>query len=352
MSSWNSIRAADLAELVGGELIGDGSRTVNGIETLQSATPEQLSWMAGANFATKLAATAAGVVLIPANISPPAGLTVIRVKDPDRALCTVLEHLAPSPPRLPVGVHPTAVVAKDAIVSDACIGPQVTIGEGAFIGPGTQLHAGVCIGDGARLGRDCLLWQNSVVRDRCILGDRVILHAGAVIGADGFGYLFRGGKHVKIPQVGTVDVGDDVEVGANSCIDRAKSGVTRIGRGTKIDNLVQIGHNCEIGEDCVIVAQVGISGSVTVGHHSVFGGQSGVRDHVTVGAGVQVAAQSGILGNVADGAVLFGTPSMNKRDAMKREALSRRLPELFEQLKELSRRIEQLESPTNDRSRG
>ncbi|MFN0135058.1 MAG: UDP-3-O-(3-hydroxymyristoyl)glucosamine N-acyltransferase [Phycisphaerae bacterium] len=351
MNDWKPIRADELARILDGELHGDGAITINQIGTLDNAGPASLAWMGSANYAGKLAATAAGVVLIPLGIEPPAAKTVIRVKDPDVSLSRALEHMAPRPPTVPIGVHRTAVVAEDAVIDGACIGPHATICAGAIVGAGTQLHAGVYVGNGARIGRDCILWPGSVVRDRCILGDRVTLQPNAIIGADGFGFLFRDGKHVKVPQVGTVLIEDDVEIGANSCVDRAKSGVTRIGRGTKIDNLVQIGHNCNIGEDCMIVAQVGISGSVTTGNYCVFAGQAGVSDHIKVGNAVQVGAQACLFGDADDGEVLLGTPAIAKRAALKRELASRKLPELVVQLKELQKRIEQLESSANDRAR-
>lgn len=203
-----------------------------------------------------------------------------------------------------------------------------------------------------RIGRDCLLWPNVVVRERVTIGDRVIIHPNVTIGADGFGYLQRADKHVKIPQIGTVVIEDDVEIGANTCIDRARSGITRIGRGTKIDNLVQVGHNVTIGEDCIIVAQCGISGSTSLGHHVVLSGQVGLTDHLRIGSAVQVAAKSGVFRNVPDGKVYRGIPATEYYQYARQQIGVRRLPKLMEQLRELARRVEWLESAADDTTRG
>ena len=351
MTEWKPIRTSALADLLGGSLHGDGSIELRSIDTLDAAGPGVLSWMGNAQYAGKLAGSNAGCVLVPLEISPPAGRTVIRVKDPDLALTVALQHMAPQPPRVATGVHPTATVCAGARVDGACIGAGAYVGEGATIGSGAQLHPGAYVGAFSSVGRDCVLWPGVVVRERCRIGDRVILHPNCVIGADGFGYLFRGGKHVKVPQVGTVQIDDDVEIGAGSTVDRAKSGVTRIRRGTKIDNLVQIGHNCDIGEDCIVVAQVGISGSVTTGHHCVFGGQVGIADHLRIGNGVQFGAQSGVMRDVTDGETLLGTPADERRASLQREVATRKLPEALAELRALAKRIEQLESAADDRKR-
>ena len=344
------ITAAELARRLDGTLQGDGDLIVRGVGTLEQAGPDMLSWLANAELLPRLAESQAGVVLVPPDCDPPAGRTAISVTDPEIALCDVLRWLAPPPETIPVGVHPSATVASDAIIEGAAIGAQACVGPRAGIGPGTQLHPGVRVGADANIGRDCVLWPNVVVRERVTIGDRVIIHPNSTIGADGFGYLQRDGKHVKIPQVGTVAIEDDVEIGANTCIDRARTGVTRIGRGTKIDNLAQIAHNVVTGKDCVIVAQCGIAGSTTLGSHVALSGQVGVLDHLRLGDGVQVAATSFVTHDVPAGHVYRGIPATENMLYARQQVAVRRLPKLIEQLRELIRRVERLESATDDRT--
>lgn len=348
-TGWRAMSAGEIAQLVEGKLDGDAGRSVSSIETLERAGPEALSWLGDAKYTAQLAASRAGVVLVPIDCVAPASIVAVRVRDPDLALCRVLERMAPQPPQVEAGVHPSALVAATAVVDGAAIGPNVVIGAGARIGSGTQLHAGVYVGTDSVIGRGCVLWPNVVVRERCTIGDRVVIHASTTIGADGFGYLFRDGAHRKVPQVGTVQIDDDVEIGANCCVDRAKSGVTRIRSGVKIDNLVQIGHNCDIGEHCVLVAQVGVSGSVTIGRYCVLAGQAGVADHLTLGSGVRVGAQAGVAQDVADREQLLGSPARDSRAYLKQDFALRRLPELLAQFRELKRRVEALESSDDDR---
>jgi UDP-3-O-[3-hydroxymyristoyl] glucosamine N-acyltransferase len=266
------------------------------------------------------------------------------VADPDLALCDVLRELSPPPDRVPLGVHPTAVVSPDAVVDKVAIGANVFVGPGVVIGEGTQLYPGVYVGARTSIGVDCTLWPNVVVRERVTIGDRVSIHANATIGEDGFGYLERDGRHRKIPQVGTVVIEDDVEIGANSAIDRARSGVTRIGRGTKIDNLVQIAHNCDIGEDCIIVAHCGIAGSTSLGHHVILGGRVGIIDHLRIGAGVQVAAASTIFSDVPAGRVVRGNPARDNALFLREQASVRKLPKWSQELRAMARRVAQLEA--------
>jgi UDP-3-O-[3-hydroxymyristoyl] glucosamine N-acyltransferase len=342
---------ADVARHLQAEVEGDGAREIRGVEPLAGAADDALSWLGSLKFLPQLEQTAAAAVLVPPDVDVPPGRTVIRVDDPDLALCDVLRLLGPEPPRVPAGVDASAVISPEATVEDAAVGPHVTICRGAEIGPGTQLHAGVYIGAETRVGRDCVLWPNVVVRDRCTIGDRVIIHPNTTIGADGFGYLLRDGKHQKIPQIGRVVIEADVEIGANCAVDRARSGETRVRRGTKIDNLVQIGHNCDIGEGCIIVGQCGISGSVTLEHHVVLGGAVGVADHLRIGAGVQVAVKSTVVGDLEAGRVYRGTPAIDNYQYGRQQVGVRRLPKMIEQLRALSKRVEKLESATNDPER-
>jgi UDP-3-O-[3-hydroxymyristoyl] glucosamine N-acyltransferase len=342
------ISAGELAAQLDGVLAGDAAAIIMGVATLEDAGPEELSWVGDVSVLPRLAKSRAGVVLVPADCAIDAPRSLIRVADPDAAIGAALTLLAPPVDAVPAGVDPTAIVAADAVVEGACVGPRVVIGSGTRIGAGTQLHAGVVVGSRCTIGRDCVLWPNVVVRERTEMHDRVVLHPGVIIGSDGFGYQQRDGKHIKIPQIGRVVIEADVEIGANTCVDRARSGETRIGRGTKIDNLVQIGHNVRVGDDCIIVSQCGISGSTTLGRHVVLAGQVGLIDHLNIGSGVVVAAQSGVTGDIPDGKVYRGSPAV-ENGAYTRQAVGfRRLPQIMQQLKDLTRRVEQLESPAND----
>ncbi len=348
-----SLTLAEVAALVGGELRGAAAQRVTHVAPLHEAGPDALSWLGHDRYIPQFEQSRAGAVLVrTGSLAAGAARNLVIVADPDLALCALLPRFAPPPPLVPPGVHPTAVVAADAEIAGACVAAGVYVGSGARVGEGTQLHPGVYVGDRARIGRNCVLWPGVVIREDVSLGDRVVIHANATIGADGFGYLQRGGRHVHVPQVGTVVVEDDVEIGAGACIDRARSGATRIGRGTKIDNLVQIAHNVTIGEHCMIVAQVGIGGSTTLGRYVVLAGQSGVIDHLDVGDGAQVAAQSGVLRNLDAGKKYMGFPAIESRTFLRQQVHLGELPEMLERLRKLEMRVRQLESPADDQSGG
>lgn len=287
-------------------------------------------------------------MLIPLQLSAPAEVTVIRVQDPDWSLCDVLRWLGPPADTVPPGVHPSAIVDPSAQVSGAAIGPHAVVGPHCVVNAGTQLHTGVVLGSHVRIGRECILWPNVVVREHCRLGDRVIIQANASIGSDGFGYLWRDEQHIKVPQVGIVVIEDDVEIGSGTCVDRAKSGVTRIGRGTKIDNLVQIGHNNEIGEKCLIIAQVGIAGSCQVGPGAVLCGQVGLIDHLTIGPGAVLTSQAGAIADVPAHTTVGGMPAVEQRAFLRQHVAVRKLPDLLEQVRDLVRRIERIEQAAHD----
>ncbi len=346
------ISVQQLAERLRAPFEGDGARLLRGVATLAQATESDLAWLGDVRYLPKLTETRAAAVLVPLAVANPANLTLIRVDDPDLALCEILGWFAPKPPTIEAGIDPSAQVASDARVEGAAVGPRVWVGPGAEVGAGTQLHPGVYVGAGARIGANCVLWPNVVVRERVTIGNRVVIHPNSTIGADGFGYLSRGGKNHKIPQVGTVVIEDDVELGSNSTVDRARSGVTRVRRGAKIDNLVQIGHNCDIGEDSILIGQCGVSGSVVLGRGVVLAGQVGVADHVTIGDRAQVAAKSGVPHDVPAGAIYRGIPAVDHRTYGREVASVRRLPELIEKFRQLVKRVERLESPADDPMRG
>lgn len=339
-----SYTIAEIAGWVGGEVRGEGTARIRGVAGVVEAKSDQLTWLADDNYARDLAASEAGAVIVKKGAAA-TSMPAILVDRPELAICTVLERFAPPVPRPPVGVHPTAIVEPGAeLVGEVAVGPRVYIGAGARIGAGTVLHAGVFIGAETVLGNDCEVWPNVVVRERCILGNRVIVHPNTTIGADGFGYQFAGGQHRKIPQIGIVQIENDVEIGANCTIDRAKFGATVIGAGTKIDNLVQVAHNVTIGPACLIVAQCGIAGSTRLGTGVVLGGKVGVRDHVVLHDGVQASACCCISKNVPAGARLMGSPAMELEQWVRERSQVRRLARFFEQVEALAKRVEQLES--------
>lgn len=335
---------AEIAKWVGGAVRGDASLRMGGIAGVVEAGPDQITWLSHEKYARNLAQSKAGAVVVPEDYGP-TPMPAVLVRNPSVAIITILEKFAPPVPRPPVGVHPTAVVAEDvAVGKGVAIGPCVVVGRGARLGDGTVLHANVFVGEDATVGDGCEFWPGVVVRERCVVGNRVVIHPNTTIGADGFGYQFMDGRHVKIPQIGTVTIEDDVEIGANCAVDRAKFGTTLIGRGTKIDNLVQVAHNVQIGPGCVIVAQAGIAGSTRLGRGVVLGGKVGVRDHVTLNDGVQAAACCCISKDVPAGTTVIGSPAAPHEIWAREQAKIRRLPSLFEQVEALAKRIEQLES--------
>ncbi|HVW21235.1 MAG TPA: UDP-3-O-(3-hydroxymyristoyl)glucosamine N-acyltransferase [Opitutaceae bacterium] len=320
---------------------GATAETLRGIASLQAAVPGDLSFLGNPRYRPEVAATKASVVLLPADYEgqPGPGQLFLLVENPSVALarvCSRLEQLLW--PRPPAGVHPSAQVAPGAKVDpSAAVGPLCVVEAGAVVGPRAHLQAQVFVGRGARIGEDCWLMPGAVVAAECELGRRVRLQPGVIVGSDGFGYEFVGGRHEKVPQVGGVVIGDDVEIGANSTLDRARFSQTRVGEGTKIDNLVQVAHNVVIGRHCMLCAQVGIAGSTTLEDYVVLGGQVGVAGHITIGKGVQAGAQTGIGADVAPGAKIWGTPSVSVMLEKRLIVLRQKLPELF-------RRVDALEA--------
>ncbi len=330
--------AAQLAQQLDGEVLGDSSLQLTGFAPADRARPGDLVFAENENYLAIAEQSGATAVLVPTKFVSNQK-TLIRVKDPRVAFARVLPLFFPEPPPTP-GVHPTAVVANSAQVDPtAHVGPLCVVGERVKLGARTALLGGNHVGDDSQLGEDTRLFQNVVVYPRSQIGNRVRIHAGAVIGADGYGYVLDQGRHRKVLQLGNIIIGDDVEIGANTCIDRGALGATVIGRGTKIDNLVQIAHNVTLGENCLIVAQVGIAGSSKLGNYVVLAGQSGVAGHLKIGNQVTVAAQSGVLRDVPDSEQWMGFPACLGRDAKRQYASIRRLPGLLKRFSELEQKV-------------
>jgi UDP-3-O-[3-hydroxymyristoyl] glucosamine N-acyltransferase len=341
---------SELAARVGGEVSGDGARLIEGVAALDQAGPVHLSFFSNRKYRQAFEASRAGAVVVEPEADVPAGRTVIRARNAYLAFARLSTVFHPPPAAVP-GIAAEAYVHPSARVhASAQILPLASVGPGARVGARTILHPGVHLGAGAQVGDDCLLHPGVVVRDGCVVGDRVILQPGCVIGSDGFGFAFDpegdggGPRHHKVPQVGTVVVEDDVEIGANSAVDRAALGVTRIGRGTKIDNLVQIGHNVEVGPLSLLVSQVGVAGSTRLGAGVVVGGQVGIVGHLHIGDGVKIGAQSGVMRDLQPGEVVSGSPSMPHAQWLKSVAALEQLPQLRRELRELERRLARLET--------
>ncbi|MDD2733175.1 MAG: UDP-3-O-(3-hydroxymyristoyl)glucosamine N-acyltransferase [Desulfuromonadaceae bacterium] len=333
----------EIAHYLGGTVQGDGAIRISGLGTLETAGPDALTFLANPRYASKVAETAAGAVLM-APGGERYGRTAIEVTNPYLCFAKLLT-LFYTTPHEPLGILPAAIVDSTAAVGNGVtVYPGACIGKHAVVGNRTVIHPGAVLYDNVIIGEDCVIHANAVIRERCRLGNRCIIQPGAVIGSDGFGYAPDGSGYYRIPQIGIVVLDDDVEIGANSCIDRAAVEVTRIRRGTKLDNLVQIAHNCEIGEDCMIVSQVGISGSAKIGNHVTLAGQVGVAGHLTIGDNVLVGAQSGVPGSLPANAAYSGTPTMPHKEWLKSSMIVPRLPELRKTVSSLEKRITELES--------
>ena len=332
----------ELAERLGAEVVGDGNHMVGAVRALDDAGAEDLSFLHNSKYAESARSSRAGAVLIAdAELLPGRNLLVCR--EPYLALARALEVFYPAE-RPETGVHPSAVVADDVeIGAGVSIGPLCSVAAGARIGGKTIIGAGCVIGRGVEIGAGCVLHPRVVIEDRSRIGERCTIQAGTVIGSDGFGFATVDGVHHKIPQVGIVVLEDDVELGANVCVDRAALGETRIGRGTKVDNQVQIAHNVKVGEHCLLVAQVGISGSTEIGHHTVFAGQAGAAGHLRIGSGVVAAARAAVLRDVPDGVTVAGNPARPHREWLKANANLRRLDNLRDRVKQLEARVEEME---------
>ena len=332
----------ELAVYLGGQVIGDPSVSIKGLGTLDNAIAGQITFLANPRYASKVETTAASAIVLTA-AAQTYGRNAIVVDNPYLAFAKLLT-LFTSGARIAKGVMGGAFVGNCvAIGAEPSIYPGASIADGVRIGDRVTLHPNVTLYEGVVIGDDVTLHAGVSIREGCRIGNRVTIHNGTVIGSDGFGYAPNGKSWFKIPQIGIVVIEDDVEIGANSTIDRAALEMTRIGRGTKIDNLVQVAHNCQVGEDCIIVAQAGIAGSVTLGRHVTLGGQVAIVDHAVIGDNAMISGQSGVFGNVAAGAVVSGTPAMPHQARLKCAAVYPHLPEMRKTLAKLTNRMIKVE---------
>jgi UDP-3-O-[3-hydroxymyristoyl] glucosamine N-acyltransferase len=338
------IRINQLAEIVAGKVVGDGSTVIERIADLEHAGESEIAYVENENFLAAAGESKAGCLIVSERIGEKlADRTRIEVGNPKLAFALIGAALHPAIRREP-SIHATAVLAESAdIALTAYVGPNVSVGEYAHVGAYTRLEAGVVLGDGVTVGDDCVLHPNVVLYGGVSIGSGVILHAGVCIGADGFGYVRHDLGYQKFPQVGTVVIEDEVEIGAYTCVDRAALGRTRIGRGTKLDNMVHVGHNCDIGERVVIAAQTGISGSVVIEDDAVIGGQVGFGDHTRVQKGAIIGSKAGILpGKIVRPGVWWGIPVQPLDQYKRMNAHMNRLPQMREEIKRLKEQVEEL----------
>lgn len=332
-----------VAKAIDGTVVGDGSVEITGVAGIREAREGDLTFLANPRYEPYLELTQATAIIVSENhrdVPKP----LIQNPNPYLAFLKAVRLFAGEAERPCAGVHPSAVVSRDAIIAaDASIGPNAVVEAGARVGPRSIVHAGCYIGLRALLGEDVLLYPNVTVREHCEIGDRAIVHSGTVIGSDGFGFVRDGDVYRKLPQVGNVVVEEDVELGACVTIDRATTGTTRIGAGSKVDNLVQIAHNVQVGKNCIIVAQVGISGSTVLGDYVVLAGQVGIVGHIEIGEGAMVGAKSGVSKSIKAGERVFGYPALPVGQAKRIEASLRNLPELIQTVRHLKRRVDDLE---------
>lgn len=315
---------------------------IQGVSALDSAGPADLAFAEAQTTVAQVDASRAGAIVVAQNFGAAPGRRLFASANPRLTFVRISElFLAPAPV---TGVDPKAAVDPSAMIgTEVSIGACAVVGAGASIGARTRIGPGAVIGPGVSIGDDCLVGPNASILAQARVGNRCTLHAGVTIGGDGFGFVWAGDHHHKVPQLGTVSIEDDVEIGCNSCVDRATFGTTRVGRGSKIDNLVQIAHNVEIGEHVILVSQAGLAGSVTIGRGAILSGQVAVTDHVEIGAGARIGGQSGVTADVAAGAILFGTPARPLKQAFREQAALARLPELLKTVRRQDAAIEALE---------
>jgi UDP-3-O-[3-hydroxymyristoyl] glucosamine N-acyltransferase len=339
------MRVRELAEWLGATFEGDGEKELSAVAPLESAGESELAFVGNRKAAAQAESSAAGCLLVPLDWPSPSDRTVIRVSEPRTAIARAMSRFYPTAELKP-GIHPTAVVAKDVELGALVyVGPHAVVGEGTRIGVASSIGAGCVLGKRVVLGEGCVLHPNVTIYDNVDIGRGSILHSGAVIGADGFGFVMENERWHKFPQVGRVEIGDFVEIGANSCVDRAALGVTSIGEGTKLDNMVHVAHNCRIGRHVVIAAQTGFSGGVVVEDYAVIGGQVGVGDKARIESRAVLGSGCGVLTSkiIRSGETVWGTPARPLRQHLEQLANMARLPEIRREMSEMRRRLAELE---------
>ncbi|MDO9163681.1 MAG: UDP-3-O-(3-hydroxymyristoyl)glucosamine N-acyltransferase [Methylococcaceae bacterium] len=342
-----TITLKELADFCGARLEGGEETTViQSAADITAAESGQVTQLTNSRYAHHLKNSTASACIIGENFpvtDVPENVALLICTDPELSFIKAVELLHPERSYLP-GIAPQAVLEANITLGNATyIGPYAIIGEQTQIGDSSEILAGAYIGKNVKIGNNCRIYPYAVIYDDVEIGDNVIIHSGAIIGADGFGYKFRNGQHIKVPQVGNVVIGNNVEIGANTCVDRGALGSTVIGAGSKIDNLVQIGHNNKIGQGVIMCGLTGVSGSCTIEDYAILAGSSGVADHVTIGRGAVIMARSGVAGNVAAGAQMFGSPAKDKKTAYKEQIALSKLPDLLKTVKLLEEKIKQLE---------
>ncbi len=337
--------ARQIAQVINGEIIGNENVTVNSFSKIEEGKPGSISFLANPKYTHYIYNTEASIVLIDKNaiLEKPVETTLIKVDNAYECIAKLLQMYEATKPKK-TGIDPLAFVSTNAKIGKNCyIGAFAYVGDNVSIGDNTQIYPHATICENTTIGESCTLYPNVTVYHGSLIGDRVILHAGSVIGSDGFGFAPSANGYDKIPQIGVVTIENDVEIGANTCIDRSTMGSTYIRKGVKLDNLVQIAHNTDIGENTVMSAQVGVAGSTKVGQWCMFGGQVGLAGHIVIGNKVFLGAQSGVPGNIKDNQQLIGTPPMKQRPYFKSQAVFRRLPELYKQINDLQKQVEELQ---------
>jgi len=336
-----------LTELVAGNLVqGDAAGLITGLNSLSEATESDISFLGNPRYAPQLKTTKASAILVAQDFADELpNKALIKVANPTLAFSAVIQFFGPEVRPFVPGVHPTAVIADSARLdrTQVYVGPHAVIEDEVEIGPGSAIHAGAYLGHGSLLGNGCIIHANAVIKERCVLGHRVTIHSGSIIGSDGFGYETVKGQHIKIEQVGIVQLDDDVEIGSCTTIDRARFGKTHIGEGTKIDNLVQIAHNVSTGRGCILVSQVGVSGSTRLGNYVVMGGQVGVAGHLEIGDQVTFMAKSGVTKSIQEPGAYTGYPARPLIEGRRMMMYPGRVPELMDRVKDLEKKLAEME---------
>ena len=343
--------AKQIAELIGGRVEGDATATVSTFAKIEEGVPGAISFLSNPKYTHCIYDTKSSVVLINEDVEleHSVSATLIRVKNAYDSIAKLLQYYESVKPRK-TGIHPTACISESATIGkDVYIGPYSVVGDNTQVGDGTQIYPHTVVGDGVSIGRRCLLYANVTIYQGCRIGNSVTIHAGSVIGADGFGFAPNQEGYDKIPQLGVVIIEDDVEIGANTCVDRSTMGQTIIHKGVKLDNLIQVAHNCEIGENTVMSAQVGMAGSTKIGAWCMVGGQAGFSGHIHVADRTMVGAQCGVIGNTkGDGETLIGSPAVNPKMYFKARALDAKLPEMYRQIAAMQREIDEMKKKLSE----